>query len=110
MVHPKVRKEVATRNDLRIGPLGTGSDFTAFIDHLGVASLNVSYGGEDNGAGVYHSIYDDFYWYSHFADSNYVYGRALAQTDGALGAAYGAGRCIAVRFRGPGRHAAHLRS
>jgi N-acetylated-alpha-linked acidic dipeptidase len=81
---PEVRKEVSTRSDLRIGPLGTGSDFTAFIDHLGVASLNVSYGGEDNGAGVYHSIYDDFYWYSHFADSNYVYGRALAQTDGAL--------------------------
>jgi N-acetylated-alpha-linked acidic dipeptidase len=78
------RKEVANRNDLRIGPLGTGSDFTVFIDHLGVASLNVSYGGEDIGAGVYHSIYDDFYWYSHFADSDYVYGRALAQTDGAL--------------------------
>jgi N-acetylated-alpha-linked acidic dipeptidase len=81
---PEEKKEVSTRPDLRIGPLGTGSDFTAFIDHLGVASLNVSYGGEDNGAGVYHSIYDDFYWYSHFADSNYVYGRALVQTDGAL--------------------------
>jgi N-acetylated-alpha-linked acidic dipeptidase len=81
---PEARKEVATRNDLRIGPLGTGSDFTAFLDHLGIASLNVSYGGEDNGAGVYHSIYDDFYWYSHYADSTYVYGRALAQTDGAL--------------------------
>ncbi|HZC43265.1 MAG TPA: transferrin receptor-like dimerization domain-containing protein, partial [Acidobacteriaceae bacterium] len=81
---PEARKEASTRSDLRIGPLGTGSDFTAFIDHLGVASLNVSYGGEDNGAGVYHSIYDDFYWYSHFADSTYVYGRALAQTDGAL--------------------------
>jgi N-acetylated-alpha-linked acidic dipeptidase len=80
----EARKEIASRNDLRIGPLGTGSDFTVFIDHLGVASLNVSYGGEDNGAGVYHSIYDDFYWYSHFADSDYVYGRALAQTDGAL--------------------------
>jgi len=81
---PEARKEASTRNDFRIGPLGTGSDFTAFLDHLGIASLNVSYGGEDNGAGVYHSIYDDFYWYSHFADSTYVYGRALAQTDGAL--------------------------
>jgi len=81
---PEEKNEIFTRSDFRIGPLGTGSDFTAFLDHLGVASLNVSYGGEDNGAGVYHSIYDDFYWYSHFADSNYVYGRALAQTDGVL--------------------------
>lgn len=80
---PKERKEVATRKDLRMGALGTGSDFTAFIDHLGIASLNVSYGGEDE-EGVYHSIYDDFYWYSHFSDSTFVYGRALSQTDGKL--------------------------
>src|SRR5450432_2629602 len=49
------RKEAASRSDLRIGPLGSGSDFSAFIDHLGIASLNVGYGGEDN-SGIYHSI------------------------------------------------------
>src|SRR5262249_50106153 len=38
-------------------------------------------GGEDGG-GIYHSIYDDFYWYTHFADTDFVYGRALAQTGG----------------------------
>jgi N-acetylated-alpha-linked acidic dipeptidase len=80
---PQARKEAATRNDLRIGALGSGSDYSAFIDHLGIASLDVSYGGEDHG-GIYHSIYDDFYWYTHFADTNFVYGRALAQTDGTL--------------------------
>jgi N-acetylated-alpha-linked acidic dipeptidase len=77
------KKELRSRPDLRIGPLGSGSDYTAFIDHLGVASLNVSYGGEDEG-GIYHSVYDDFYWYTHFADSDFVYGQALAQTIGTM--------------------------
>ena len=60
-----------------------GSDFTAFIDHLGIASLNVAYGGEDDG-GIYHSIYDDFYWYTHFSDKDFIYGRALSQTVGTM--------------------------
>jgi N-acetylated-alpha-linked acidic dipeptidase len=79
----KARKDAASRSDLRIGALGSGSDYSAFIDHLGIASLDVSYGGEDEG-GIYHSIYDDFYWYTHFADTSFVYGRAMAQTDGTL--------------------------
>lgn len=69
--------------DLPIGPLGSGSDYTAFIDHLGVASLNIGYGGEDE-SGIYHSIYDDFYWYTHFSDTKFVYGQALAKTGGML--------------------------
>jgi N-acetylated-alpha-linked acidic dipeptidase len=68
-------------DDLRIGALGSGSDYTPFLQHLGVASLNLGYGGEDDG-GIYHSIYDDFYWYTHFSDTSFVYGRALAQTAG----------------------------
>jgi N-acetylated-alpha-linked acidic dipeptidase len=67
--------------DLRIGALGSGSDYTAFLDHLGIASLNLSYTGEDH-SGIYHSVYDDFYWYTHFSDTDFVYGRALAQTAG----------------------------
>ena len=77
------RKEARSRPDLRIGALGSGSDYTAFIDHLGIASLDVGYGGEDDG-GIYHSIYDDFYWFTHFSDTDFVYGRALAQTVGAM--------------------------
>lgn len=73
--------EGATADDLRIGALGSGSDFTPFLQHLGVASLNIGYGGEDDG-GIYHSIYDDFYWYTHFSDTSFVYGRALAQAAG----------------------------
>jgi N-acetylated-alpha-linked acidic dipeptidase len=75
------RKEIRSRADLRIGALGSGSDYTAFLDHLGVASVNLAYGGEDRG-GIYHSIYDDFYWYTHFGDTDFVYGRALSQTAG----------------------------
>ena len=75
------RKELRQRADLRIDALGSGSDFTAFVDHLGIAALDLGYGGEDEG-GIYHSIYDDFYWYTHFSDTNFVYGRALAQTVG----------------------------
>src|SRR6201993_4846609 len=75
------RKEVRQRADLRIEALGSGTDFTGFLDHLGNASLNLGYGGEDE-QGIYHSIYDDFYWYTHFSDIDFVYGRALSQTIG----------------------------
>ncbi len=75
------RNEIRNRNDLRIGALGSGSDYTVFLDHLGIASLDIGYGGEDGG-GVYHSIYDDFYWYTNFSDTDFQYGRALAQTGG----------------------------
>jgi len=75
------RKELRQRADLRIEALGSGTDFTGFLDHLGIASLNLGYGGEDE-QGIYHSIYDDFYWYTHFSDTDFVYGRALSQTIG----------------------------
>ena len=78
---PDARRDAREREDLRIGALGSGSDYSSFIDHLGVASLNFGYGGEDDG-GIYHSIYDDFYWFTHFSDSSFVYERALAQAAG----------------------------
>ena len=75
----KLRK----RDDLVLGDLGDGSDFTAFQDFAGISSLNVGYGGEEEGT-QYHSIYDDFYWYTHYADPDFVYERALAQTAGSV--------------------------
>jgi len=72
------REEIRKRADLRIPALGSGSDYTTFLQHDGVASLNFGFGGEDGG-GIYHSIYDDFYWFTHFSDTDFVYGRALAQ-------------------------------
>jgi N-acetylated-alpha-linked acidic dipeptidase len=75
------RSEIRKEGDVRIGALGDGSDYTAFQDHDGISSLNIGYGGEDE-ADAYHSIYDDFYWYTHFMDTDFSYGRALAQTGG----------------------------
>jgi N-acetylated-alpha-linked acidic dipeptidase len=80
---PERRQEARQRADLRIAALGSGSDYTAFLQHDGVASVNLGFGGEDGG-GIYHSIYDDFYWYTHFSDTDFVYGRALAQAGGTM--------------------------
>jgi len=75
------RKELRQRADLRINALGSGTDFTAFLDHLGIATIDLAFEGEDDG-GIYHSVYDDFYWYTHFSDYDFIYGRALSQTVG----------------------------
>jgi N-acetylated-alpha-linked acidic dipeptidase len=75
------RQEMRSRPDLRIGALGSGSDYAPFLDFAGIASINLGFGGE-SGGGIYHSAYDDFYWYTHFADTDFVYGRALSQTAG----------------------------
>jgi N-acetylated-alpha-linked acidic dipeptidase len=78
---PAQHAEVRAGGNLSIGALGSGSDFSPFIDHIGVATINLGFEGEDP-SGNYHSIYDDFYWYSHFSDYDFVYGRALAQVAG----------------------------
>ena len=75
------RRELRERHDMRLDMLGGGSDHAPFINFAGIASLGIGYGGEDHG-GIYHSIYDDFYWYTHFSDYDFVYGRALCQTGG----------------------------
>jgi N-acetylated-alpha-linked acidic dipeptidase len=77
------KREARERASLRIDALGSGSDFTPFLQHLGVPSLNLGYGGEDGG-GSYHSIYDTFANYTRFADTDFAYGRALAQTVGSM--------------------------
>jgi N-acetylated-alpha-linked acidic dipeptidase len=65
----------------RIGPLGSGSDYTPFLQHLGVPALDMSFGGD---YGVYHSAYDSFYWMSHFGDPNFHYHVAAAQIWGTV--------------------------
>ena len=75
------RGQLRKRSTLRVEALGDGSDYTAFQDHAGISSLDLGFGGEDEGT-QYHSIYDDFYWYTHFADTDFAYGRVLAQTAG----------------------------
>ncbi len=76
-----VRNELQTRADLRISALGSGSDYTPFLQHMGIASLDIGFGGEDGG-GSYHSIYDSFDHYIRFNDSSFQYGVALAKVCG----------------------------
>ncbi|HET7570796.1 MAG TPA: transferrin receptor-like dimerization domain-containing protein [Gammaproteobacteria bacterium] len=64
-----------------LSALGSGSDYTGFLDHLGIMALDIRFGGEGEGT-QYHSRYDDFYWYSHFADPTFKYGVALAKVGG----------------------------
>jgi N-acetylated-alpha-linked acidic dipeptidase len=68
---------------LPLKPLGVGTDFTPFLAYLGVPSLDVSFGGEEE-YGVYHSIYDSFDHFNRFVDPGFRYGVALAQTSGRM--------------------------
>ena len=77
------RKEATDRNLIRLAALGSGSDYTPFIQHFGVASMNIGYGGE-NGGGSYHSIYDSFDHYTRFIDPGFQYGITEAETGGRL--------------------------
>lgn len=67
----------ANANGLRLSPLGSGSDFVSFLDHAGIPSLNLGFGGE--GGGLYHSVYDTFTAYQKFGDPDFSYCRALTQ-------------------------------
>jgi N-acetylated-alpha-linked acidic dipeptidase len=70
--------------DLPLDPLGSGSDYSTFLQHLGIAALNVSFGGEGEAGGVYHSAYDTWEHHSRFVDPGFAYARTLAQTTGRL--------------------------
>ncbi len=71
------KKKIDSRRDLRIGALGSGSDYTVFLDHLAIASVNTAFRAPV--FGVYHSIYDSFDWYRRFGDPEFMYGCTLAQ-------------------------------
>ena len=77
----KEKREATNNKDLKIYPLGSGSDYSPFLQHIGVASLNIGYGGEDNG-GQYHSIYDSYDHYIRFGDPEFEYGITLTKTIG----------------------------
>src|SRR5580658_10115021 len=72
----------ASGADLPIEALGSGSDFTPFMQHLGIASLSIEYGGESDQGGVYHSNYDTFEHYVRFGDPQFAYGVVEAETAG----------------------------
>ncbi|MCH7853090.1 MAG: M28 family peptidase [Proteobacteria bacterium] len=75
------KDEARNRADLRIYPLGSGSDYTPFLQHLGIASANMGFSGEGAG-GSYHTLYDTYEHYSTWRDPGLVYGEVLAQVAG----------------------------
>ena len=75
------RTELETRKDLRIAPLGSGSDYTPFLQHLGIASANIAMGGEGE-SGSYHTLYDTYEHFARDVDPGHVYGVVLAQVAG----------------------------
>lgn len=75
------KKEILERKGEKLEALGSGSDFSSFLQHLGIPTLDFGFGGEDGG-GEYHSIYDSFDDYKRFKDPDFTYGVALAQTAG----------------------------
>lgn len=77
----KAKKDILAKKTLPLGAMGSGSDYTPFIQHLGIASLNIGFGGESSG-GEYHSVYDSYDHYKRFKDPKFEYGIALAKTAG----------------------------
>jgi N-acetylated-alpha-linked acidic dipeptidase len=77
----KSKKEIFEATTYPLGAMGSGSDYSSFIQHIGVPSLNIGYGGEDAG-GEYHSIYDSYDHYARFKDAEFKYGVTLAKTSG----------------------------
>ena len=77
------RKQLRDRKIMRLEPLGSGSDFTPFLQHAGIASLNAGYGGEDD-YGVYHSMYDSFAHFTRFVDPTFEYEVVQSKTMGRM--------------------------
>lgn len=77
----KAKEEARSRENLRIYPMGSGSDYTPFLQHLGIASLNIGFGGEGDD-GSYHTLYDTYEHYTTWVDPGLVYGVTLAQVAG----------------------------
>lgn len=75
------RAKLLPNKNMKLGALGAGSDYSGFLQFLGIASMNLGFGGEGVG-GQYHSIYDSYDYYTRFGDPGYAYGKALSQTAG----------------------------
>jgi len=75
------RDEARNREDLRIYPMGSGSDYTPFLQHLGIAAANISFGVKGAG-GSYHTLYDTYEHFTTWRDPGLLYGEALAQVAG----------------------------
>jgi N-acetylated-alpha-linked acidic dipeptidase len=97
---PEEKLAAREKRDVTLDPLGSGSDFTPFLQHLGVATLTIAFGGEDASDGVYHSIYDSYDHYTKFDDPDFQYAMALSQLGGRVTMRLAEAETIPVRFSG----------
>jgi N-acetylated-alpha-linked acidic dipeptidase len=97
---PAVPERAGDRFELHLNALGSGSDFTAFLDHAGIPSLDFSF---DGGYGVYHSIYDSLFWMESFGDPEFLYHVAAARLYGLLAMRLAAADIVPLRFAAYGR-------
>jgi N-acetylated-alpha-linked acidic dipeptidase len=95
-------KDTTSDTTFTIGALGSGSDYTAFLDHLGLPSLNIGYGGAAR-SGIYHSIYDSYTFYERFLDTGYVYAVTAAQTTATAILRMADAPVLPFEFRAPAR-------
>ncbi len=94
----KMMANVRKGGDLPISPLGSGSDYSAFLQHLGIATLNVGFGGEGSNGGIYHSRYDSFDHFIRFGDPTFEYEVALAKVAGHIVMRTADARVLPMRF------------
>ena len=76
---PSQKPAAVVTADVRVGDLGSGSDYTAFLQHLGIPSADM---GSKGPYGVYHSAFDNFAWFTKFADPTFVYEQQMARVYG----------------------------
>ncbi len=94
----RIAKLAAGGGDIPITPLGSGSDYSAFLEHLGIATLNVGFGGEDDDSGIYHSRYDSFDHFIRFGDPSFEYEVALAKVAGHIVMRTADAKVLPMRF------------
>ena len=97
---PQEKQAARDKMDFALEALGTGSDYTAFLDHLGVATLDIAFGGESESDGSYHSVYDSYDHYVKFDDPDFQYALALAQLGGRITMRLADAETLPVRFDG----------
>jgi N-acetylated-alpha-linked acidic dipeptidase len=97
---PEEKQAARDKQDFALEPLGTGSDYTPFLQHLGIAALNIGFGGESASDGSYHSIYDSYDHYTKFDDPDFQYAVALAQLGGRLTMRLADAQTLPIRFDG----------
>jgi N-acetylated-alpha-linked acidic dipeptidase len=94
----KAKKELLNKKTFDLAALGSGSDYSPFFQHLGITSMNIGFGGEDDG-GEYHSIYDSYDMYRRFKDPTFEYGVALAKVCGRTSLRFANAEILPYDFR-----------